>query len=279
MRNTQKEILKFLLLWLMFAIAANGQAQSDNYIFYYGEPFALYSKETGVSGFTLLFEDKKTEKYKLDKSLAKKFKSLWQYKGNEAPVKFAVEKFEFDPENDACTHEAKVVLKGIEPQGFFTSKPLKGRDGSKLHEATAKDKKRAEQMVTDFLKRDGYKSSAIAAILEKMTVSAVSLRAKENDSLIVQTDFEWRKKFISMLVILTPASDNQLIASFSEIHTSEMETESVNIRFSENIDLGDGQGDHILLERNRWENGKYILLLRPNNENAWKEEYSLNKGC
>jgi hypothetical protein len=238
-----------------------------------------FSKNYGPASFTLLFLDEKTEKYKLDKSLAKSFKFLWQYKGNEAPTKFAVEKFEFDPENDACTHEARVVLKGIEPNGIFTSKPLKGRVDATLHDAKIKETKQAVQIVTNYLKNKGFKSTAITAILTNMTVSAISLKPNEKDSLVVQVDFEWNKKFISMLTILTPTQGNQYTLGFSEIHTSEMETESVHISFGGNIDMGDGEGDVILLNRNRWENGELILLSRPKNATSWQEEYSLHQGC
>lgn len=279
MKNTKTKILKFVLLLLMFSSISTSKAQDHNYLFYYGEPLAVFSKETGFSNFTLLYQDPKTEEYKLDKALAKSFKFLWQYTESKTLMKFAIEKFEFNSENDACTHEAKVILKGIEQQGFYTSKPLKKRVDSTPHEATKKEKSLATKLIADYLRRDEYKASAIDAIIKNMDVSAVNLRAHEKNSLIVQANFEWHKKFISMLVILTPGADKQLAASFSEIHTAEMETEAIHIRFNGNIDMGDGQGEYIFLERDRWENAVLILLSRPNNTNQWKEELSFNEGC
>ena len=265
----------------MFTITASSQAQSDNYIFYYDEPFAVFSKEAGFSKFSLRSKDPKTEKYKLNKALAKTIKFLWQYKENETPVKFSVEKFEFDPENDDCEQEAKVVLKGIEPNGFFTSKPLKRRVGSTLHEATGKENKNAARLVGEYLRSDGYKASAIAAILASINVSAVNLGPNERDSLIVQANLDLHKKSISMLAIITPGEDKQLEISFAEIYSSaiEAETEAVHIDFRDNIDMGDGKGDRILLELSHWENVDFILLSRPNNRKVWKKEISFNRGC
>lgn len=263
----------------MFLSFGTSQAQDNNYLFYYGEPFAVFSKETGFSNFTLLYQDPKTEKYKVDKALAKKIKFLWQYTESKPPMKFAVEKFEFDPENDDCTHEAKAVLKGIAPQGVYTSLPLKKRAGASPHAATEAENKLAAKLVMDYLKRDGYKASTIAAIIEHLQISAVNLKAGEKDSLIVKADFEWHKKFISMLVLVTPNAAKQLELSFAETYASEMETESTHISFSENIDLGDGDGDRILIERSHWENVDYSILARPNKKNEWKEQLSFNRGC
>lgn len=279
MKNMKTKILKFTLLLLTFSFFNVSQAQDQNYLFYYGEPFAVFSKETGFTSFSLLYQDPKTEKYKLDKALAKSIKFLWPYTESKATMKFAVEKFEFDPENDACTHEAKVILKNKEPEGFYTSKPLIKRAGATRHDATEQENKLATKLVADYLRRDGYKASTIAAILEGMNVSAVSLKANEKDSLIAQIDFTLHKKFISMLIILTPNANKQLEISFSEIYSSEAESDSTHISFIENINTGDGEGDHIVIERLHWENSDYTLLSRPNKKNEWKEELSINRGC
>jgi len=257
-------------------------ARADNYIFYDGTPLFKLASKGQFKDFSLLIQDTANDQFKLNQILYQNIPYLWSYREQGKAVKHEVSKLDFDASPSPCHPTETIILKGSTSEGLLTSLPLPSPRKPTLIIVDDERKVTALKILDTALKRRHVTAAWRDRLAEMVSVHEVQLREKHPGTLLVQLQDTWKKKSISVLLLLASVDEKAYSVSYSEINIggpSGSEPEAPRIRFIDYLDPGAGNDSAILLQREGYETIDWLLLKQSPKDKLWHEVAKREEGC